>query len=108
METGKEKEQSSDRFSLSPATRKMRRLSVGIFFLLGFILGALIFWNPFDLSWLPSGAREQGERPVSAPESEAEEQGLWTCPMHPEVVESEPGSFTRVVLSIPEMPQQAQ
>ena len=82
----------SDPFSLPPATPRMKAFSLAVFFLVGFAVGAFLFWNPFSVSWLPGGRErhvpsEGGEGP-----GEVSQVQLWTCPMHPEVVEKEPGT----------------
>ena len=90
MEKNKE-EKTNDAFSLPPPTKKMRAFSLFIFFLLGLVLGAFIFWNPFEISFLPSGSEKQVHEEVSKPADTVETMQLWTCPMHPEVLEKEPG-----------------
>jgi Cu(I)/Ag(I) efflux system membrane fusion protein/cobalt-zinc-cadmium efflux system membrane fusion protein len=72
-------------------TKKMKAFSPVIFFLLGLALGASIFWNPFEISFLPSGSEKQAHEEVSKPVDTGETKQLWTCPMHPEVIEREAG-----------------
>jgi Cu(I)/Ag(I) efflux system membrane fusion protein/cobalt-zinc-cadmium efflux system membrane fusion protein len=88
MTKTKEEPRDMDPFSLPPATRGMKAFSGFIFFVLGFLLAAFLFWNPFGVSFFPSGPKEhihEEEAPA------AEKTRLWSCPMHPEVVEKESG-----------------
>ncbi len=81
-----------DAFSLPPASGRMKAFSLAVFFFFGFALGAFVFWNPFSLSWLPGGSGvrvQQGAERHGGQEAHAH---LYTCPMHPEVVEKEPGT----------------
>jgi len=88
MTLTKEERRDMDPFSLPPATRRMRAFSTFIFFVLGFLLAAFLFWNPFGVSFLPMGPKEHvHEEEVAA----AKKTRLWTCPMDPQVVEKEPG-----------------
>jgi Cu(I)/Ag(I) efflux system membrane fusion protein len=86
-----EQETKKDPFSLPPPTKKMKTLSMFIFFLLGLALGAFLFLNPFEISFLPSGSEKQAHEEGSKPVDTGETTQLWSCPMHPEVVEREPG-----------------
>ncbi|MEM9594150.1 MAG: efflux RND transporter periplasmic adaptor subunit [Acidobacteriota bacterium] len=52
-----------------------------------FALGALLFLDP--LGWHGLDERLRGDPPTAAGEAE---DGLWTCPMHPEILQDEPGS----------------
>ncbi len=78
-------------FSLPPATRKMRAFSTFIFFLLGFLLAAFIFWNPFQISFLPSLHQASVQQGHTSPAESMDGNVLWTCPMHPQVLEKQPG-----------------
>ncbi len=91
--TSENEERKDDRFSLPPPTKKMRAFSICVFFLAGLALGAFLGWNPFDISFLPS-VRETHVHHESAVEQAVEESPmqLWTCPMHPQVLEEEPGT----------------
>jgi len=91
MTSTKEERRDIDPFSLPPATRKMRVFSTVIFFVLGFVLAAFIFWNPFGIPFLPTGSEERVQQEKVMTADTGKETQLWTCPMHPEVLEKEPG-----------------
>jgi Cu(I)/Ag(I) efflux system membrane fusion protein/cobalt-zinc-cadmium efflux system membrane fusion protein len=59
-------------------------------------LGVLLTWgllaNPLGLSGLDTlRYRLLGDRPAPSAEAPGEHAGLWTCGMHPEVIQEEPG-----------------
>ena len=91
MTITKEERKDNDPLSLPPATRKMRAFSTFIFFVFGFVLAAFIFWNPFGISFLPTGPQERVHEEEAMTADTAKETQLWTCPMHPQVLEKEPG-----------------
>ncbi len=91
MTTTKEERKDNDPLSLPPATKKMRVFSTFIFFVLGFVLAAFIFWNPFEISFLPKGPEERVHEEEALTADTAKTTQLWTCPMHPQVLEKEPG-----------------
>ena len=91
MGEGKETRLQKDPLALPPASSQMKAFALGVFFLLGFGLGAFIFWNPFSVPWLPGGAEEHTQKHAHGPKGEDVDRQLWTCPMHPEVMEEEPG-----------------
>ena len=91
MTITKEERKDHDPLSLPPATKKMRVFSTSIFFVLGFALATLIFWNPFEISFLSTGLEEGVHEEKTGLEDTAETAQLWTCPMHPHVLEKEPG-----------------
>jgi len=68
---------------------QMKKFSMIIFLLIGIAIGAFIFANPFDIPFLPGGGEEKVAQ-VTGP-SEEKEGTLWTCPMHPNVLEKNPG-----------------
>ena len=88
MTVTKAERRDTDPFSLPPVTGRMRAFSTLIFFMLGFLLAAFIFRNPFGLSFLPAGP---GGHVHEQETPSAEKSRLWTCPMHPQVIEKEPG-----------------
>jgi Cu(I)/Ag(I) efflux system membrane fusion protein/cobalt-zinc-cadmium efflux system membrane fusion protein len=92
-EEGEEKEAKGrgDPLSLPPPTSSMKAFSLAVFFLIGFGAGAFLFWNPFAIPWLPGGPEKHLHTAGDVPPGEVVQTGLWTCPMHPEVVEPEPG-----------------
>jgi len=87
-----EPETRNDPFRLPPPSKGMRAFSAFVFFLVGLAVGAFIFWNPFDLSFLPGGSQEHAREGGAEPADAVDAPQLWTCPMHPEVVEPEPGT----------------
>ncbi len=91
MTTGKEDRRDVDPLSLPPPTGRMRVFSMFIFFVMGFVLAAFIFWNPFEISFFPTGTEEPVQQEEANAENAAEKVQLWTCPMHPQVLEKEPG-----------------
>ena len=91
MTITKEERKDHDPLSLPPATRKMRAFSTFIFFVFGFLLATFIFWNPFGISFLPTGPAERVQEEEALTADTTEETQLWTCPMHPQVLEKEPG-----------------
>ena len=92
MTITKEERKDHDPLSLPPATKKMRVFSTFIFFVLGFALATFIFWNPFEISFLPTGPAERVQEEEALAADNTEETQLWTCPMHPHVLEKEPGN----------------
>lgn len=82
-----------DPFTLPPPTRGMRNFAAVVFFLLGAGLAALILLNPLSLPFLPDlgrGGTAGGGNGFSS--TAAAPQTLYQCPMHPEVLEIEPGN----------------
>jgi Cu(I)/Ag(I) efflux system membrane fusion protein/cobalt-zinc-cadmium efflux system membrane fusion protein len=80
-----------DPLALPPPSPRMKRFSLAVFFFLGFALGAYLFWNPFSIPWLPGAVGEHAHEKEQGEPAESALTQLWTCPMHPEVVEQEPG-----------------
>lgn len=74
---------------LPPLTRGMQAFSMLIFFVLGGAVVGFIVGNPLGLSFLPGAAEQQTGAAPAAPASGQEQ--LYQCPMHPEVIESQPG-----------------
>ena len=91
MTITKEERRDSDPLSLPPATKKMRVFATFTFFVFGFVLASFIFWNPFGISFLPTGTEERAHEEETPTVDAAEETQLWTCPMHPQVLEKEAG-----------------
>ena len=71
-----------------PRTRGSARTGAVIGLAAGILVTALVLLDPFDLTHLDERLRGQ---PTGGPAGSAHET-LWTCPMHPSVVESEPGT----------------
>ena len=90
--TDKKNKMNQDPMVLPPPTRDMRRFSIVIFSIIGIVLAGFFLWNPFSIPFLPSlfgpGGQSDGQLPP-APASGKET--LYQCPMHSEVIESEPG-----------------
>jgi Cu(I)/Ag(I) efflux system membrane fusion protein/cobalt-zinc-cadmium efflux system membrane fusion protein len=74
--------------ALAPMTRGTRAFAMVFFFVLGAALAAFVVGNPLGLSFLPGG---NGDAATAADPAERQAQTLYTCPMHPEVIEPEPG-----------------
>jgi len=81
----------------------MKAFSLAVFFLIGFGLGGFVFWNPFALPRLPRGPEKPVDREASVHPGEAPQAQLWTCPMHPEVIEREPGDCPICHMKLVEM-----
>ena len=64
-------------------------VSVLLAFVLGIALPLLILWNPAGWKWA-DGWIDSGRHTSARPDHEQEGQ-LWTCGMHPQVIEQEPG-----------------
>jgi Cu(I)/Ag(I) efflux system membrane fusion protein/cobalt-zinc-cadmium efflux system membrane fusion protein len=69
--------------------RGMQFLAVGMFFLLGAGLASFVLLNPWDIPFLPGAGVEEEAPAASVP---AAPRTLHQCPMHPEVLEEQPGS----------------
>ena len=64
-------------------------VSVLLAFVLGIALPLLILWNPAGWKWA-DGWIDSGRHTSAGPDHEQDGQ-LWTCGMHPQVIEQEPG-----------------
>ncbi len=91
MTSTKDDRKDKDLTSLPPVTGRMRLFITAIFFLLGFGLAAFLFSNPFDISFLPGGTMKMSDQEETPPAKPEEATQLWTCPMHPQVMEKAPG-----------------
>jgi len=78
-----------DAQTLGPMSRGTRIFAMVFFFLLGAALAAFVVGNPLGLSFLPGGGGD--EATVASGAAPARTEQLYTCPMHPEVIETEPG-----------------
>ena len=76
--------------SLPPMTRGMRSFSTGIFFLLGVGLTAFVLTNPLGLTFLPGSEKDTRDSTASMA-SILDGGPPYHCPMHPHVMEQEPG-----------------
>jgi Cu(I)/Ag(I) efflux system membrane fusion protein/cobalt-zinc-cadmium efflux system membrane fusion protein len=78
-----------DALALPAMTRGMQAFAMTLFFLFGIATAAFILGNPFDLAFFSRSRAEPAEA-VTTPASTAPKQ-LYQCPMHPEVIEEQPG-----------------
>ncbi len=93
-----------DKYPELPPT--MKRFSMILFFLIGAGVGAFLFGNPFDIPFLPGGG-EKEEKAAQAPSTHTEkERELWTCPMHPHVLEEEPGDCPICMMKLVQVSQE--
>ena len=83
--------------ALPPMTRGMQAFSMVLFFAAGVFLTALV------LSQREADPLPHGPQTASAPEL----QTLYQCPMHPEVIESQPGSCPICGMPLVAMKQEA-
>jgi len=74
----------------STRTRKRNRLAPVLWVLLGFLLAGLVFADPFG--WLPFDEWLHGDEMAKTAEADVPEGTLWTCGMHPNVIQDEPGT----------------
>jgi len=72
-------------------TSKERRLAPVVWLLVGFVLAGLLFVDPLGLLPFDEWLRGRVEMAGSAAE-ELPEGTLWTCGMHPNVIQEEPGN----------------
>ena len=80
-----------DPLALPPAGRGMQRFAMLIFLLVGAGLTAFVLLNPFSIPFLP----QPGGRAGDVEDGRAGPTGrkiLYQCPMHPEVIEPDPGN----------------
>ena len=74
---------------LPPMSRPTMIFSLALFGVMAVILLLFLLWNPLALPYLP-GATTQDKAVAHGPvESEST---VYQCPMHPEVIEAEPGA----------------
>ncbi len=70
---------------------KKSLLLSALFFLLGVGAAAVVFVNPTGSAWIASIQHRVGVAHRESVPSEPTEGGLWTCSMHPEVLQDKPG-----------------
>ncbi|MBD3868744.1 MAG: efflux RND transporter periplasmic adaptor subunit [Acidobacteria bacterium] len=88
---------------LPPMSRRMQRFSILMFFLLGVALTAFLVGDPLGMFGRQSSSPATSEQEAA---SAAEEAGqLYMCPMHPEVIESSPGSCPICKMALVEVKQ---
>ena len=87
-----QKDALKDLLSLPPPTKGMQRFSLVVFFFIAVVVITFLFLNPLFLPFLPDffGSGEGAGTEVAA-DAPDEENTLYQCPMHPEVIEEEPG-----------------
>jgi Cu(I)/Ag(I) efflux system membrane fusion protein/cobalt-zinc-cadmium efflux system membrane fusion protein len=79
-----------DRRQLPPMSRGMQRFSMVMFFVMGAALTAFLVGDPLGMF-----GGEPSNQPPGGPAAEAAVEpagAIYMCPMHPEVIESSPGS----------------
>jgi len=71
-------------------SKKSAIVTVGIVaFLAGTVLPSVIFWNPGGWVWIET---LKGTGATQSEGASQEGKQLWTCGMHPQVVQDEPGN----------------
>jgi RND family efflux transporter MFP subunit len=92
-----------DGMQLPPMSRGMQRFSILMFFLLGAALTAFLVGDPLGLFGRSPSTPTPSAQEV---EAAAEKAGkLYMCPMHPEVIESSPGSCPICKMALVEVKQ---
>ena len=93
----------TDNKQLPPMSRGMQRFSILMFFLLGVALTAFLVGDPLGMFGRPSPSPATTEQEVEAAAEEAGQ--IYMCPMHPEVIESSPGSCPICKMALVEVKQ---
>ena len=93
--------------TLRPITRGMQAFAMTMFFLFGIAVAAFFLRNPFGLAFLPAQTDSVEASVVSSAEPSAEPTQLYQCPMHPEVIEQEPGMCVICTMKLMPMKQAA-
>ncbi len=93
-----------DALQLPPMGRGMQVFSMALVFALGVALTWFVVGNPLGLGFLPGGGEPPDDAAAGRQAAPAEPQQLYQCPMHPEVIESQPGSCP--ICSMPLVPMQ--
>ena len=92
-----------DRLQLPPMSRRMQRFSMIMFFVLGAVISAFLVGDPLDIFNDPSSRLATA---ANSAEPAGEETGqIYMCPMHPEVIESSPGSCPICKMDLVEVKQ---
>lgn len=94
-----------DRLSLPPISRKGLAFSLVAFFLAGAAIAAFLLANPLGLPFLPGPT--EGRESKAPPTAASEPQQLYQCPMHSEVIESEPGQCPICGMTLVPLPASA-
>ena len=80
---------------MQSSTTPTRWTLVVFAFLLGVTLPALMVWNPGDWDWADALIAQlrptEGGRPMPGDPADKGRKQLWTCGMHPQVIQEEPG-----------------
>jgi len=79
----------AEALALPPMGRFMQTFSMVLFFLLGVVVTVLLVANPFGLRFLPGSAGQAD--PDGHTAAHMKPGTLYQCPMHPEVLEAQPG-----------------
>ena len=93
----------TDNRQLPPMSRGMQRFSILMFFLLGVALTAFLVGDPLGLFGRSSSSPAPSEQKVE--EAAGEVGQVYMCPMHPEVIESNPGSCPICKMALVEVKQ---
>ncbi len=88
---------------LPPMSRGMQRFSILMFFLLGVAVTAFLVGDPLGLFGRSSSSPPPAAQTVEA--AAAQTGKLYMCPMHPEVIESSPGSCPICKMDLVEVKQ---
>lgn len=88
MTDNRRSDEQQQALTLKPMTRGMQLFAMTMFFLFGIVSAGFLLLNPFDLAFLERSAEVRDET-VAQPTPATRQ--LYQCPMHPEVIESEPG-----------------
>ena len=81
----------ADARALPPMSRGLQSFAFVIVFVVGASLEAFVLINPLGLSLPGTFDRERHDGPEQVGEIREDARDLYQCPMHPEVIESDPG-----------------
>ncbi len=96
-------QEEQEALALPPMSRRLQGFALILVFLLGLAAAYFIFGNPLGLSFL--GAAPAGDTPTIVSTDTFPREQLYQCPMHPEVIESEPGECPICLMPLQPMDQ---